>query len=79
MIQLYIFISILIIGLWLFLARPRLVTDGKEWAIRKGFFVPRFYDLVHNGYWWTHSCKYINDSWTYNKEIALQALRRLKA
>jgi len=56
-----------------------LVTGSNEWAIKRGWVFPQFYDLETPGFWWFKSSSYYPCCWTKNKNWAEKWLRRLNA
>lgn len=54
----------------------KLITDGKYWAIQRGWVRKKYFDLCHPGYWWSSDCPFFRECWS-DKETAQLWLKRL--
>jgi len=54
----------------------KLVTDGKLWAVQRGWFFKSYFDLKTPGYWWSIGSGFLEDCWG-DKELAEKWFKRL--
>ena len=57
----------------------KLVTDGEQWAIKRGWRIfAGYYDFQTAGHWWAKDSKFFMDCWS-TKKHAEQTFNRLTA